>query len=80
MHGLGSMYSNFINRGIPPDVRIHHVPVLADSEWVDQIEYEDLSAKEIIAKIDNTKHIQKICSNNFSPLLACRTIREMSYE
>ena len=69
----------FPPRPVPLDVRVHHVPVFRNPDFAEMIEYEDLTAQEIIDRIDGVSHVKKLCGQKFSPLLACRTVRDLCY-
>ena len=55
------------------------MPVPSSEILDNNVEFEDLTAQEIVSRIDGKTHIKKLCDKKFSTLLACRTIRDLIY-
>ena len=59
----------FPSRKVPPEVKLHHVPVFYYSDKKDKIAFSDLTASAIIREIDGSKHIHRICGDKISHVL-----------
>ena len=72
----------FPSAKVPPEVRLHHVPVFQPhyQDKRNQIGFSDLTASALIREIDGTKHIHRICGDKVSPELACWTVRDLIFK